>query len=93
MPNNGYKTLSSLPMGYQRIVISLLLTPGLYSAYKLLRFFYNNLTSPLHVLPGPLSASIIYGNLKQIQEAVRTNLIISHYSLTSLCLTGGLCPS
>ena len=77
-PDNGCKTLSSPPMSYQRIVISLLLTPGFYSVYKLVRFFYNNLTSPLRVLPGPPSASIIYGNLKQIWEAVRSNLIISH---------------
>jgi len=84
-------------MGYQRIGISLLCTLGLYSVYKLLRFFYNNLTSPLRVLPGPPSASIMYGNLKQIWEAVRSNLIqINHtlqVTLTSLCLTGGLCPS
>ena len=67
-------------MGYERIVLSLLSTLGLYSVYKLLRFFYNNLTSPLRVLPGPPSGSILYGNLKQIWEAVRSNLVIS-YSL------------
>ena len=64
-------------MGYQRIVVSLLITLGLYSVYKLLEFFYNNLTSPLRVLPGPPSASIIYGNLKQIWSAVRSILVIS----------------
>ncbi|KIM49563.1 hypothetical protein M413DRAFT_21761 [Hebeloma cylindrosporum] len=56
-------------MGYQQIVVSLLTTLGLYVIYKLFRFFYNNLTSPLRVLPGPPSVSIIYGNLKQIWEA------------------------
>jgi len=70
-------------MGYQQIVRSLLRsllgTLGLYSVYKLLRFFYNNLTSPLRVLPGPPSDSIIYGNIKQIWEAVcQSNLVTSH---------------
>jgi len=77
-PNNGYKTLSSPPMVYQRIVISLLRTLGLYSVYKLLRLLYNNLTSPLRVLPGPPSAGILYGNQKQIWETVRSNLVMSH---------------
>ena len=64
-------------MGYQRIVVSLLITLGLYSVYKLLEFFYNNLTSPLRVLPGPPGANIIYGNLKQIWDTVRSILVIS----------------
>ena len=64
-------------MGYQQIIVSLLTTLGLYSVYKLLEFFYNNLTSPLRVLPGPPSASIIYGNLKQIWNTVRSILVIS----------------
>jgi len=65
-------------MVYQRIVISLLRTLGLYSVYKLLRFFYNNLTSPLRVLPGPPSAGIILRNQKQIWEDVRSNLVMRH---------------
>ena len=65
-------------MVYQRIVVSLLRTLGLYSVYKLLRFFYNNLTSPLRILPGPSSASIVFGNQKQIWETVRSNLVMSH---------------
>jgi hypothetical protein len=65
-------------MVYQQIIVSLLRTLGAYSVYKLLRFFCNNLTSPLRVLPGPPSASIIFGNQKQIWEAVRSNLVMSH---------------
>jgi len=71
-----------MAMDYQRIVVSLLSTLGLYSAYKLLRFFYNNLTSPIRVLPGPPSASIIYGNLKQIWEAVQSTFRYQTYCLT-----------
>jgi len=84
---------SSSPMGYQRIVASLLATLGSYSVYKLLKFFYSNLTSPLRVLPGPPNASIIYGNLKQIWDAVESIIDIIVYFLTYIFLSGWLRPS
>lgn len=54
-----------------QLVASLLATLGAFGVYKLVAAFINNTTSPLRRLPGPPSPSFIWGNLKDIWEAVR----------------------
>jgi hypothetical protein len=59
-----------------QVLASLVAAPLLYGVYKLFLFFYAQWTSPLHVLPGPPSASLIYGNMKEIWKAVCTLLSV-----------------
>jgi len=59
------------PMNYQQAILAFLATGVVYVAFKALTFFYGQWTSPLRVLPGPKSASLIYGNMKQISDAVK----------------------
>jgi hypothetical protein len=42
-----------------------------FIVFRLATFLFAEWTSPLHALPGPPNASLIYGNMKQIWEAVR----------------------
>ncbi|KAJ3535832.1 hypothetical protein NMY22_g6302 [Coprinellus aureogranulatus] len=49
-----------------RLLTSLAATFGAYGAYRLLSFFYSNLTSPIRHLPGPPSPSFVWGNLQEI---------------------------
>ncbi|KAF8968276.1 cytochrome P450 [Flammula alnicola] len=55
-------------MVYQ-LSVSLLATVGVYGLYRLAKFIYDQRTSPLRVLPGPPSPSLIFGNMKEIGEA------------------------
>ena len=41
---------------------------------RVLRFFWNSATSPLHKLPGPASPSWLYGNVREYTEAGQTVL-------------------
>lgn len=41
-----------------------------YGVYRVARFVYSELTSPLRDLPGPQNPSLLYGNFKQIHAAV-----------------------
>jgi len=36
---------------------------------RILRFFWRCATSPLHQLPGPVSTSWLYGNIREFTEA------------------------
>lgn len=49
----------------------------LYGLFEAGKFFYREWTSPLHHLPGPKSPNFLYGNFKQIYEAVSLALFIS----------------
>jgi hypothetical protein len=49
-----------------------------YGIYKISRFIYDELTSPLRHVPGPPNPSFIYGNFKQLSESVSQ---ISHIVL------------
>lgn len=40
-----------------------------YGVYRVARFVYSELTSPLRDLPGPQNPSLLYGNFKQIHAA------------------------
>ena len=57
-------------MGYQEIALYLVSTLVGYGAFVLAKLLYEQWTSPLRILPGPPSASVIYGNMKQIFNAV-----------------------
>ena len=46
-------------------------TLALYGGYKVVAHFYEQWTSPLNVLQGPKGQSFIWGNLRQIFDAVR----------------------
>lgn len=50
---------------------SLAATLGAYVLYRLISLYYEEYTSPLRDLPGPKSTSLIYGNIKEIWDAVR----------------------
>lgn len=50
---------------------SLAATLGAYVLYRLIKLYYEEYTSPLRDLPGPKSTSLIYGNIKEIWDAVR----------------------
>ena len=54
-----------------QLIASLAATLGAYGVYKALKFVYGNVTSPLRHLPGPPSKGFIWGNLKEIVDAVR----------------------
>ena len=43
-----------------------------YGLYKVIGLIYGELTSPLRDLPGPKSSSWIYGNFREVEEAVST---------------------
>ena len=45
-------------------------TVTLYGIYKIFKFFYRQWTSPLRDLPGPKGKGFIWGNMKEIFEAV-----------------------
>ena len=60
-------TSSYLPAA---VLASLVATPLSYGAYRLFLFFYAQWTSPLHVLPGPPNASLLFGQMREIQKAV-----------------------
>lgn len=49
---------------------SLTATLVVYGLYQLAKLIYGEWTSPLRDLPGPKSTSLIYGNFKDIWNAV-----------------------
>ena len=53
-----------------RLTGSLGATLVVYGVYRVVKFIYGELTSPLRDFPGPKSSSFIYGNFKEIYEAV-----------------------
>lgn len=53
-----------------QLLVSLSATLGAYGVYRLVAFYYDQWTSPLQLLPGPPSPSFIYGNMKEIWNAV-----------------------
>ena len=55
-----------------QLLALLVAAPLLYGLHKLFIFFYAQWTSPLHVLPGPPNASLLFGNMKEIWKAVCT---------------------
>ena len=86
---NVHKTLLkqrifSSSMSYlSQLLTSLVAVPLAYGAYKFLLFFYAQWTSPLRVLPGPPSTSLLYGNMKEIWKAVCTlSVTLIHVSYT-----------
>jgi hypothetical protein len=46
-----------------------------YGIYKISTFIYDEVTSPIRHLPGPPSASFLYGNIKELSQSVRRKLI------------------
>ncbi|KAF8061716.1 cytochrome P450 [Lyophyllum atratum] len=56
-------------MAVLQLLGSLAATLGAYGLYRGLKLIYEEMTSPLRDLPGPKSASLIYGNFKQIWDA------------------------
>ena len=69
-----------------RLAGSLAATILAYGLYKVIKLIYGEVTSPLRDLPGPKSTSWIYGNFKEIWEAVSTKnpILWADFSL-SLC--------
>lgn len=63
-----------------------------YGLYKVIRLIYGELTSPLRDLPGPKSSSWIYGNFKEIWEAVSTKTGSPGRIQSQLWSLGELCP-
>jgi len=57
-----------------RLTGSLGATLVAYGVYRVAKFIYDELTSPLRDLPGPKSSSFIYGNFKEIFEAENSTL-------------------
>ena len=55
-----------------RLAGSLTATLLAYGLYKVVKLIYDEVTSPLRDLSGPKSSSWIYGNFKEIWEAVST---------------------
>ncbi|KAF9484969.1 cytochrome P450 [Pholiota conissans] len=55
-------------MIYQGLVPYIFGTLGAYVIYKIVKLFLDEWTSPLRVLPGPPTASFIFGNAKIINE-------------------------
>jgi hypothetical protein len=53
-----------------RLTGSLGATIVVYGLYRVVKLIYGELTSPLRDLPGPKSSSLLYGNFKEIYEAV-----------------------
>ncbi len=56
-----------------KVLGSALSALGAYGVYKLFKFVYGEFTSSLRYLPGPKSSSWIYGNFREIFDAVRDN--------------------
>ena len=56
-----------------KLVLSVGATLAAYGLYRLLEFVIGQLNSPLRDLKGPPSPSWVYGNLKQIFDAVSTS--------------------
>ena len=74
------------------LLASLVAAPLSYGAYKLILFFYDQWTSPLRVLPGPPSTSLIFGNMKEITNAVCiSRLFVSLLSLIYDFIAGEFC--
>jgi hypothetical protein len=59
-----------------QLIASLAAALGAYGLYKALRFIYVNRTSPLRHLPGPPKKGFIWGNLKEIMDSVRLEIIL-----------------
>jgi hypothetical protein len=59
-----------------RLSGSLAATLAAYGLYRLAKFIYSELTSPLRDFPGPKSPSLLYGNFKEIYEAVRITIFL-----------------
>ena len=53
-----------------QLVVTLGSIPLVYGIFKILALLYDKLTSPLRHVPGPPSASFIYGSFKQLSESV-----------------------
>jgi len=58
-------------MPFQQFLAPVLGFLGVYVVFKIVELIYKQWTSPLNVLPGPKGTSIIYGNMKEIWDAVR----------------------
>ena len=83
MPSLPQFSMSYLPA----LLGSLVAIPLSYGAYKIFLFFYAQWTSPLHVLPGPPNASLIFGHMNAIMKAVCTfSLFDSLLSLIHIAL-------
>jgi heme oxygenase len=67
-----------------QLIASLGATLGAYGLYKALSFLYGNATSPLRHLPGPPSKGFIWGNLKEIIDAVRLLYPAFYYPVVNL---------
>ena len=71
LPTLSMSYLPAFSMDYlPALLAALVATPMSYGAYKLFVFFYDQWTSPLHVLPGPPNVSFISGQMKAIMKAV-----------------------
>ena len=57
-------------MGVSQMFIALLAATLAFLIFKIAKFLYGEWSSPLRDLPGPPNPSFIYGNMKQIWNAV-----------------------
>ena len=53
-----------------QLIVSLVGIVLVYGIYKISTLIYDELTSPLHYVPGPPNPSLIHGNMKQLSEPV-----------------------
>jgi len=59
-------------MGYLQVISASLVAAILSLViWKFAKFLFVEWASPLRVLPGPPNPSLLYGNMKQIWDAVR----------------------
>jgi hypothetical protein len=61
-------------MGSLQILGAGLLVAIAFATWKFAKFLYAGWASPLRTLPGPPNSSLLYGNMKQIWDAVRDPL-------------------
>ena len=76
-PHENYEHLvdhsTSIPMltaSTTQLIVSLVGIVLAYGIYKISTLIYDELTSPLHYVPGPPNPSLIHGNMKQLSESV-----------------------
>lgn len=54
-----------------QVLVSVIGTLSAYGLFLVAQYVYWQLTSPLQTLPGPPNSSFMYGNSREIQDAVR----------------------
>lgn len=76
--------MSYSAMVLAKLLLSVTTTLLAFGLYKAVQFIVRNYNSPLQDLPGPESTNWIYGNLKEIFDAVRHAMNKLRHQLTRL---------